>query len=99
MNREYAREIAQGWNTRDAFSGYCGVVVMFEVETDYLTAFEIHNVGNEQHNELWIPGAEVASFNEHIAGHIWICDVFLGAAFERSMISPIKKMLLDFINT
>ena len=31
LNEEYASQIASEWNTKDAFSGYCGIVTTFEI--------------------------------------------------------------------
>ncbi len=36
MNQEYAEQIAKEWNTPDEFSGYCGIVTAFDVNSDYL---------------------------------------------------------------
>lgn len=52
LNQEYAEQIAEKWNTKDEFSGYCGIVTKFDLPTDYLKKYEIHNVGGFIHNEL-----------------------------------------------
>jgi hypothetical protein len=54
MNQAYAEQIALEWNTNDEFSGFVGNVTAFDLPEDYLTKFEIQNVGGEIHNELWV---------------------------------------------
>lgn len=84
LNREYAVQIAEGWNTKDEFSGYCGIVTRFDLPTAYLQKYEIHNVGGFINNELWIPSEELEEFNKQITGRIDIIDVFLGDRFNKA---------------
>lgn len=35
LNEQYACQIAQEWNTKDAFSGYIGMVTKFEIDAGY----------------------------------------------------------------
>lgn len=70
LTREYAERIARDWNTKDERSGFVGYVVEFDVDTDYLSRFEVRKVGNEQHLELWVPAQELREFNRHIRGVI-----------------------------
>lgn len=81
MNREYAEQIAERWNTKDEFSGYCGIVTKFDLPADYLLKYEVHNVGGLIHNELWVPAEDLDEFNHHIVGQIEIVTVFTGTAF------------------
>lgn len=81
MNREYAEQIAERWNTKDEFSGYCGIVTKFDLPADYLLKYEVHNVGGFIHNELWVPAEDLDEFNHHIVGQIEIVTVFTGTAF------------------
>src|SRR5882724_13609216 len=67
-NEEYAIQIARDWNTKDAASGYLGYVLRFSVQTEFLSRYEIHTVGDSHHREYWIPAADLPSFNENIAG-------------------------------
>lgn len=49
LTREYAKQIARDWNTRDERSGYVGYVTEFDVDADYLARFEIKKVGGKEH--------------------------------------------------
>jgi len=69
-NEDYAVQIARDWNTKDAVSGYVGYVLRFSVQTEFLSRYEIHTVGDSHHREYWIPASELYLFNEAIAGHI-----------------------------
>lgn len=84
LNEEYAEQIAFKWNTKDEFSGYCGIVTQFELSTDYLKKYEIHNVGGFIHNELWVPSENLEEFNSNIIGQIKIIKVFIGDKFNFS---------------
>lgn len=84
MNEEYACEIALKWNTTDEFSGYSGYVTAFNMNADYITKFEIQNVGGEIHNELWVPSEEMENFNNQIQGKIEITKTFLGKQFKET---------------
>ncbi|MDE6775967.1 MAG: hypothetical protein K2J37_06725 [Ruminococcus sp.] len=70
LNRKYAEEIAEKWNTRDKISGYKGYVTEFEIDDDYISRYEVQIVGASYHQELWIPAEELAEFNSHITGKI-----------------------------
>ena len=48
----------------------------FHVEKNYISRFEVQNVGGEIHNELWIPAEELEEFNKHIVGQIEVKEVF-----------------------
>ncbi|MBL7818079.1 MAG: hypothetical protein JNL70_23925 [Saprospiraceae bacterium] len=78
MNFDYAAQIAKEWNAPDAFSGYCGFVTAFDIDADYVSKFEVQNVGGFEHNELWIPAEELAVFNTHIVGNIEVLAAFYG---------------------
>lgn len=74
LNREYASEIAEKWNTKTADGK--GYVTAFEVDNEYIKDFEVHTVGAKHHKELWIPAGELENFNSHIIGRIKITDKF-----------------------
>lgn len=93
MNQEYAEQIAREWNTPDEFSGYCGIVTVFEVDSAYLQQFEIQNVGDKNHNELWIPSEELETFNENIVGEIKIVQVFYGEKYQPSQNETLNEKL------
>lgn len=73
MNEEYAVQIARDWNVPASGSGF---VTKFEVNTAYLSKFEIQNVGGAIHNELWVPAEELEEFNDHIIGQIEVTQSF-----------------------
>lgn len=67
INEEYAIQISKDWNVPAYGVGY---VTRFAVNTNYLSKFNIENVGGEIHNELWIPAEELEEFNANIVGQI-----------------------------
>ncbi len=71
LNEDYARQITRDWNV-PAY-GY-GFVTKFEVESEYLSKFEVKNVGGRDHDELWIPAEELEEFNQHIIGKITVTE-------------------------
>ncbi|MFN8395610.1 MAG: ADP-ribosylation/crystallin J1 [Bacteroidia bacterium] len=73
MNEEYAIQIARDWNVPESGSGY---VTRFEVDSEYLSRFEVQNVGGSMHEELWVPAEELAEFNRHIVGRIVVTQSF-----------------------
>jgi hypothetical protein len=77
LNQPYAEQIALEWNTKDEFSGYCGIVTGFEVKKDHYSKYAVQNVGGTIHNELWVPAKDLGEFNQNIVGDISIIKVFL----------------------
>ena len=75
LTEQYAAEIASGWNVKynDDHKGY---VTKFEIDDAYGVQFEIHQVGDEYHQELWIPADSLEEFNFHIIGKICVIDEF-----------------------
>ena len=73
MNEEYAIQIARDWNVPASGSGF---VTKFAVRTEYLSKFEIQNVGAVIHDELWIPADELEEFNSNIVGQIEVTKEF-----------------------
>lgn len=82
LNEGYAVEIAKKWNTKDAASDYRGYVTRFEVRADYLSRYEVHVVGNNIHQEYWIPAEELTKFNENITGLIQVIAEFHPSATD-----------------
>ena len=80
-NIDYARQIARDWNMHDEKSGFSGFVTAFEVESNYLSNFELHTVGASMHREYWVPADDLNSFNAAISGPIRLEEAFFGAAF------------------
>lgn len=74
LNRQYAHEIAEKWNTRYADSGYKGYVTRFEVEDTFVSNYPVQTVGASYHQELWIPAEKLEEFNRHIIGKIQIIE-------------------------
>ena len=73
MNEAYAVQINVEWNVPAYGSG---VVTKFEVDKNYVSKFEVQNVGGEIHNELWVPAEELEEFNDHIIGLIEVTKSF-----------------------
>lgn len=73
LNEEYATQISRDWNVPYYGVGY---VVRFAVDTTYLQQFPVQNVGDQQHDELWVPAEELAEFNQHIQGPIEVIAEF-----------------------
>lgn len=73
LNEGYAVQIAKDWNVPASGSGY---VTKFAIKTDYISKFEVQNVGGKIHEELWIPANELEEFNSHIIGKISITKEF-----------------------
>lgn len=98
LNQDYAEQIAEKWNTKDEFSGYCGIVTKFDLPTDYLQKYEVHNVGGFMHNELWVPAEDLVVFNSRIIGEIEIVKVFVGDSFDRSKEDEASLCVMKFMN-
>ena len=79
LNIEYATQIAKDWNTKDPQSGYVGYVLRFDLDAKFLDRYEVHQVGDAQHREYWIPAGDLAAFNEKIVGLIDIVAEFRSA--------------------
>lgn len=86
LNLEYAQQIAREWNTTNLFSGYVGYVTRFDVDATFLIRYPVQNVGANQHDELWIPSADMQLFNQHIVGRIDITDAYYGKLFNNTFI-------------
>lgn len=79
LNAGYAAQIARAWNTKQA--PYAGYVTAFAVDERYAARFERRVVGNQTHEELWVPAEQLGAFNQHIHGPIQVIDAFFGPAF------------------
>ena len=73
MNEEYAIQICVEWNVPAYGSGF---VTKFAVKSDYLSKFNVENVGGVIHNELWVPADELEEFNNNIVGCIEVIKEF-----------------------
>lgn len=79
---EYARQIANDWNTKEARSGFAGFVTKFEIDESYAKQFEVRTVGSHEHKELWIPAERLDEFNDNILGLITVVESYYGDNFE-----------------
>lgn len=73
VNEDYAIQIARDWNVRDSGSDY---VTEFAVDSEFLSRYEIQQVGGRMHKELWIPAEGLDEFNRHIIGPIKVTRTF-----------------------
>lgn len=80
LDFDYAAQIARDWNTQS--SPFAGFVTKFEVEDSYASQFPVQVVGGREHQELWVPAAELAEFNRHIQGPIEVVASYYGEQFE-----------------
>jgi len=99
LNQEYAEQIALEWNTKDEFSGYCGIVTSFEITDECFLKYEVQNVGGAIHNEFWVPADELESFNASIINGIQIVKVFFGEQFVFPSNKALSSELLKFKKT
>jgi len=76
LYQDYATKIARDWNTKDPASGFVGYVLRFEVERPYADRFEVHRVGGQGIDELWVPAGELEEFNSHIVGLIEVVATY-----------------------
>ena len=79
-NEGYARQIAKEWNTTSGT--LAGFVTRFSVDDDYAAGFERRVVGAREHEELWVPAAELAEFNQRIEGPIEVVAAYFGDGFH-----------------
>ena len=73
LEESYAEQIARDWNTRDGGTGY---VLSFDVESDFISKYEVQVAGARVHREYWIPAEELEEFNQHIVGKIQVLRKF-----------------------
>lgn len=88
LNQKYAEKIALDWNTKDQASGYIGYVTRFELSDAYLAQFEIHTVGDDFCQEMWIPAERLDEFNQQILGKIEVVNIFKGDGFTENAELP-----------
>lgn len=97
LNQQYAEQIALDWNTKDEFSGFCGIVTAFDVNNNYLEQYEVQNVGGVMHNELWVPSEKLDDFNQNIIENIRIVQAYFGDGFKASLNTKLMTVLDKFI--
>jgi hypothetical protein len=98
LNQEYAEHIAFEWNTKDEFSGYCGIVTAFDVNDDFLSNYQIQNVGGTIHNEYWILAEDLDAFNNSIVGGIKVVNLFFGEGYKPSSNDQLNNYLNQIKN-
>lgn len=94
LNQPYADQIASEWNTKDAFSGFCGVTTEFDLLESHFSRYAVQNVGSAIHDELWVPAGELGDFNQNIVGPIRVVAAFFGEAF----VMPDDPELVDALS-
>jgi hypothetical protein len=67
LSEEYAIKIARDWNVPASGKGY---VTRFRVSKQFLSRYEVHEVGGEAHREYWIPADDLPAFNAALVGAI-----------------------------
>jgi hypothetical protein len=78
---DYARKIAQGWNTADPNSGFAGFVTRFLVDDRFASRYPIQLAGGRELQELWVPAEELDEFNAHLDGPITVAAAWYGEPF------------------
>ena len=73
MNEEYAIQISKEWNVPAYGAGF---VTKFEVENTFLEKYQIQNVGDRIHNEIWVLAEDLDEFSENIIGEIEVTKSF-----------------------
>jgi len=51
-------------------------VLQFEVDDEYTLQFDVKVVGNNKHQELWIPSEDLDKFNNNIVGKIKVVKIY-----------------------
>jgi len=73
LNEDYAVRIAREWNVPASGVGY---VTRFSVSTEFLSHYQVHQVGGQTILEYWIPAEELDEFNDHLVGLIEVVHEF-----------------------
>lgn len=76
---EYGARIAREWNTKDAANGSVGYVLRFDVDDEYLSRHDVHQVGGRDCREYWIPADELDDFNAHLTTTVVVIAAFRAA--------------------
>ena len=94
LNFEYARQIAEGWNTKYNDPA-CGFITKFEMNDQYIKQYKVQIVGARENAELWIPAENLEEMNQNILGNIMIEAAYYGANYVGE-INPITNLPLEF---
>ena len=57
----------------------------FEIDAEMATRYPVRTAGGRTHEELWVPGQELAEFNAHIVGIIFVVEAFTGPDFAGTL--------------
>jgi putative ribosome biogenesis GTPase RsgA len=60
---------SRDWNVKASGAGY---VTRFAVKRSFLERYPVRDAGGSQHQEYWIPAADLAEFNANIVDRIEI---------------------------
>ncbi len=82
LNIEYASEIASRWNVNDSNSGFVGIITKFEIPKIFFENFQIQQVGDNYHKELWVKSEDLPIFNDNIVKPIKFIKFFYGSEYE-----------------
>ncbi len=75
FNVEYARQIAQGWNSKSA-PEFAGFVTEFDVKDDYISTLEVKAAGSSMYKEVWVTDKELDELNSYIIGNIKVIEEY-----------------------
>jgi hypothetical protein len=73
LSEDYAIKIARDWNVPADGEGF---VTRFGVRRNFLERYAIHEAGGRNHQEYWIPAADLPAFNDAIIGLIEVVTRF-----------------------
>lgn len=59
--------------------GICGVWAAIQVQTEFLSAYDVPTAGSREHRECWIPADSLRELNTNIVGEIEVVSEFHGA--------------------
>jgi len=82
LDYDYACSIARDWNTNDEANGNIGFVTAFDIPGELFQKYDVQNVGDRNHNELWVPAEELEAFNKLIISGIQVLAVFYGINYN-----------------
>jgi hypothetical protein len=77
LNEQYVAKIARDWNTKDERSSLMGFVLRFQVRKAFLDKYQMRVVGNSEHQEYWIPAADLDLLNDNLFGTIEVIRKFM----------------------
>ena len=81
-NYGYAGQISSTWNLKDENSGFSGYILEFTISDDYISNYEIKQVGDRTHLEYWIPAKDTKKFNNSLTSKIKIINAFYGEKYK-----------------